>query len=127
MKPMTVVEFISRKNTILREITGVTLVPADQILEVESKPLSSEKTSDAGICPYCVIYVGNRCIDCPMYKANNGCLNSDEEDTGTYKQVIIALNTRIAAVPEIQSLVREFNQQFTKEIFNGTHNSRDLP
>ena len=36
---MKVTEFIRRKNEILFDLTGVTLVPEDQIEEVEAKPL----------------------------------------------------------------------------------------
>lgn len=50
---MTVTEYIHKKNAIIKEFTGKTLVPNDQIMECEQVPLSMDTDSIA--CPYCAI------------------------------------------------------------------------
>jgi hypothetical protein len=115
---MKVTEFIRRKNAILFDITGITLVPEDQIEEVEAKPLTKNWTN-GGLCPYCRLY--NQlddivdCSQCIMSKRGNECngINS------TYKQIIKALSDNymlisFERIPKVKALISEYNKQFIK-------------
>ena len=116
---MKVTEFIRRKNEILFDLTGVTLVPEDQIEEVEAKPLHGN-WSNGGLCPYCRVYeqLADGLVDCSqciMSKRGNECNGFNS----TYRQMTTALHDNgISAaykrIPEIMALAREYNEQFVK-------------
>ena len=71
MKDMTVVEFLRKKNEIIKKHTGLILVPEAQIVEVAKVPLSMNE--DINACPYCKIWFSEDCIGCPMAANNNDC------------------------------------------------------
>lgn len=99
---MTTVEFINKKNKILFDLTGIMLVPEDQIQECEQKELFS--CNDVYCCPYCQVYYNYNCKGCPMHKAGNGC-----EDGSTYDQVFYRLDASICSIREIKELVEQYN------------------
>lgn len=111
--PMTTVEYLRRKNKILKELTGITLVPESQIVAVPKLKLKEDY--DGGICPYCIAfdlssyaYAWNKCKLCPMSLQDNGCYNV----LSTYNQVRQKLPEDICDIPAIQELVKEYNSQF---------------
>ena len=114
---MTTLEYMEKKNEIIYKLTGVTLIPKDQLIEVEAKPLSTG--GDDECCPYCVIYRTEHdftdCYNCPMSKANNEC---DLDDGSTYDQVLRKLDPSLDGIHEIIeiiALVEEFNKQFEEK------------
>ena len=73
---MTTKEFIIKKNKIVKKVTGITLVPEEQIVDTPIVYLENKSRSDkldADICPYCTTF--KNCIDCPMDTADNHCGN----------------------------------------------------
>lgn len=114
---MTVIDYINRKNEIIKRITGLTLVPEEQIQEVPVLELKPENENDADICPYCLYYKKEQddfdtsCGECPMELHDNQCY----ELGSTYIEVSNKLNyvykdtTFIGDIPEIQALVKQFN------------------
>ena len=113
---MTELEYMKEKNRILFEYTGKILVPKSQLVDVKiTEPLSYENDSEA--CPYCHLYYGATCLDCPMHKAGNRCDDSDNKYR-TYKIVSGILHSKhymdIYQVPEIRSLVDKFNEEFVR-------------
>ena len=116
---MKITEFIRRKNAILFDITGITLVPEDQIEEVETKPLSNS-WPNGELCPYCKMYAqpGDYNIDCSQCIMSKRC-NECNNPASTYQQVVYALKSagmviRFNAIPEIMALTSEYNEQFIK-------------
>ncbi|MFA7029976.1 MAG: hypothetical protein WC179_06885 [Candidatus Cloacimonadaceae bacterium] len=75
---MTVIEYMKRKNEILKEYIGIDfdLIPENQLAECEKIRLYD---TSMGSCPYCLVYADNDCIECPMANAGNNC--SDEKST----------------------------------------------
>ena len=109
-KPMSTLTYMKKKNKILKKLTGITLIPKDQLVSLEATYLSIE--SDSAICPHCIAYGKYNCKDCPMAIAGNKC--SIDEDN-TYDQIIDALPSNyynIYQVPAIKKLVKKFNKQF---------------
>lgn len=103
MKPTT---FTHKKNQILFDLTGIILVPEDQIEDCEVKELFSD--SDDLCCPYCRVYLANNCVNCPMAVAGNRC---SMHTSSTYYQIINVVHPKIIAeIPKIIDLVNEYNQ-----------------
>ena len=109
---MTATDYIKEKNKIIEKYTGITLVPEDQIEEVDQGPLSM--ASDMNACPYCLLWFGtpNHCNGCPMFKAGNCC----SDDDSTYHQVTDALcpdgivgNKEIKG--ELSLLIERYNEE----------------
>ena len=117
---MTVVEYIRRKNDILKRATGLVLVPEDQIKEVKTHELTPLKYLGAHNCPYCKEYLipNSGCTGCPMYESSNPCLSTDVIEMGVYstyiecegafKKVIIK-NPKYGE--ELYNLTLEFNKE----------------
>ena len=123
MKAMTTLKFMKKKNKILKKITGITLIPKDQLVEVEAKPLTLGRPES--ICPYCILFIKSyECEDCPMAIKNNRC--SDQRNTDSYEQMVYhyglakKLDDSLIAdfwkLPKLVKLVRKFNKQFEGEI-----------
>lgn len=119
---MKVTNFIKEKNAIVCKLTGITLVPEDQIKKVPKCELSFK--NDASACPYYHAYwfrnPGDNCEGCPMYEAENGC-NTDSSDEHTYHQLddwvyentsYISLYAWYQSVPELVDLHARYNKQF---------------
>ena len=71
---MTPIEYMHQKNALVKRVTGHTLIPEDQIVDVKVVELMpSEVLSDIN-CPYCRVYRGIiDCTGCPMDEAHNNC------------------------------------------------------
>jgi len=73
---MTSLEYMQKKNKLVKRVTGKVLIPNDQLKNVrysrEFKPSISLKDIN---CPYCVFY--DSCSDCPMSRAGNNCNSID--------------------------------------------------
>jgi len=119
---MKVTKFIKQKNTIIHKLTGITLVPEEQIKKVPKRKLTFN--NDATACPYCHIYYLSdeniECTGCPMYKAENGC-NTDRCDNHTYHQLdqwvlentaYYDLSKWYQSIPEMVELYEKYNRQF---------------
>jgi len=119
---MTVTEFIKRKNEIVKRVTGLTLVPDDQIEECEQIKLQqsvSFKTLGAGICPYCMVYNKDEsciCNDCPMNKANNDC----SEINSTWREINPVWRNKATEsdMKELEELVKQYNKELKDENTN---------
>ena len=116
---MTTLKYLKKKNKILKKVTGLTLVPKEQLKNVKlKKPLHiGEVFDDVSICPYCVLYMKNgSCTKCPMDKAGNSCILSPDN---TYTAVLNKLHdigySCIGSVPKIRKLVEKFNKEFEKK------------
>ena len=110
---MTVTEFMQKKNEILRDITGLTLVPEEQIVEVPKTMLNTDSTDigNGDICPYCRIFMN--CNGCPMDIAGNNC---DISDNSTYEAVATEYNSLRGTYsfyeePMIKVLVEQYNKE----------------
>jgi len=97
--PMTTIEFLKRKNKIVFDVTGVQLVPDNQLIDLPYIKLSSDFCEEedgldlslhAKICPYCETYRekpdGTKytridCTKCIMEHKGNGCFMG-ETDSG---------------------------------------------
>jgi len=126
---MTVTEYIRKKNAIIEKHLGITLVPEDQIIEVEQKPLTFD-IGDGGICPYCIAYDTafdiNACSKCIMTSKGNRC---DTEDS-TYRKVRKA-NAEIfgaewvhfshngPCADELVALAKQYNDELLAGVTNG--------
>jgi Tfp pilus tip-associated adhesin PilY1 len=116
---VTTLKYLKKKNKILKKVTGLTLVPKEQLKNVKLKePLYvGEVLDDVSICPYCVLYMkDSSCTECPMYKAGNSCVFSPNN---TYAAVLKELHDLgyecIGSVPKIRKLVEKFNKEFEKK------------
>ena len=96
---MTTLEFLKRKNEIVFAVTGVQLIPDDQLIDLPYIKLSSdyyeeedglELSLHAKICPYCETYREKPngteytridCTKCIMQIKGNGCFMG-ETDSG---------------------------------------------
>ena len=81
---MTTKEYIEKKNELVFKMTGLTLVPEDQIVDTKyiDKFAAVEYLSKFN-CPYCLAYLNKDCKDCPMFEAGKHCLSMDS----TYSKV----------------------------------------
>lgn len=78
---MTTLEFIKKKNEIIRNHCGVTLIPEAQMIDLPKVKLTMEMDREA--CPYCVMFLRNQCRECPMFLAGNDC----HEPHSTYAEM----------------------------------------
>ena len=107
---MTVAEYIHRKNAIIEEVTGKTLVPDDQIIECKQVPLAMN--DDSTTCPYCAIYAipNESCKGCPMFEIEN---------CPTYYSIIMHINGSLVAHPvigdKLEELINEYNSELKYE------------
>ena len=113
---MSVVEYLTRKNKMIEELCGVTLVPEGQIVEIEKRPLSMENDGEA--CPYCQIYysydpMNNKvnCTGCPMYMQGNGCnFYESNSSWGRVRSKIGVITDNDTIEPQLFSLIEEYNE-----------------
>jgi hypothetical protein len=112
---MKIIDYITKKNSIIEKYCGVTLIPANQMVDIpEKKKLFMD--ADKYACPYCVAYSANQCKGCPMFEAGNDC----HLPTSTYNQMCLAIDdldmthSNAPWYEELCDLVNEFNQQFKK-------------
>lgn len=102
------------------DLTGIILVPEDQMLEVTQFPLSMDSVYT--VCPYCIAfwykhrYDENRtgCEECPLYKAGNGCNNI----VSSYNKAARILSNRGMSmleghekVDELKALIEQYNKE----------------
>lgn len=86
---MTALDYLKKKNELVRRVTGKTLIPEYQLVEHE---LTKEELAgfrpNFGLsvdnCTYCIMYIvgRNSCKNCPMYRAGNHCA----EEKSTYEK-----------------------------------------
>ena len=117
---MSVVEFLKRKNEIVKAVTGVILVPEDQIMDIpedERTPLDlNDDLSEYDFlgteyCPYCALYFDNDCEGCPMYEAGNRCIEGIY-NTWTKANDIWMEKSTEKDWKKLRDLVAEYNKQF---------------
>ena len=114
---MTVTNYIRQKNALVHAVTGLTLVPEEQIKDVTALPLNSKMFSrlTSGSCPYCTVYE-SECTGCPIEEADNACIlpNEDTNTNSTWYKADLAWQTN--ATPKdhkaLADLVAKFNEQF---------------
>ena len=119
---MSVVEFMKRKNEIVKAVTGVILVPEDQIVDIpeDKRVLLAQKKKydlfeyhflNADYCPYCALYINNECKGCPMYEAGNRC-DQGKYNTWTKANKIWTEISTKKDWKKLRDLVAEYNKQF---------------
>jgi hypothetical protein len=110
---MSVKEFIKKKNKIIYDEFGITLVPEDQIEECPKHKLDTYSAIRA--CPYCVVYVNDRCVDCPMYKAGNECNSVVSTWSNFHLKLGMNLIEFYESNKKIQKLYAKYNKQFKEK------------
>lgn len=110
--PMSVSKFLKRKNEILKEYTGLTLIPENQIKDIEPMKLSASLNTSC--CPYCQVYLIEyddiACENCPMGKAGNECSSMNSTWFKVSDKLVDKHHLAVSRVPEIIALVDEYNK-----------------
>ncbi len=112
---MTTKDFLIKKNKIVFEVTGVVLVPLDQIEEVEFRELESFFTTTlcGDICPYCLIYYSQmgalRCSGCPMAKKGNLCRTGGS--TWKRASTLWSEKSKLKDHAKLNKLIRKYNKE----------------
>ena len=108
---MTVIDYITKKNAILKAHTGMVLVPEELIVEVRATRLTTGDDVDSNACPYCNIHDDFDCKGCPMDSAGNNCNIPDS----TWQNFVEAKGFITANyqpwAKELADLVDEFNSE----------------
>ena len=109
-KPMSTKKFLKLKNKLVKRVTGVTLVPKDQIVKTPRIELfaSNYDALYANVCPYCQLYKMYNCYQCPMAEAGNECGNMDSS-WRKVNQLWIDKATKLDQL-ELQELVEKYNK-----------------
>ncbi len=107
---MSVKEFIKKKNKIIYDELGVTLVPEDQIEECPKHKLVTYSATRA--CPYCVVYFNDYCVACPMYKADNECKSIGSTWSRFHLKLDISPTEFYNSNKKLQKLYDDYNKQF---------------
>lgn len=110
---MTVVEYLHRNNALALKYFGVTIVPEDQIVEVEKRKLSAGWSTRS--CPYCLVYLcesSDGCKACPMTLAGNRCFDRNSTWNVFSNSLFVkeATNNMEAYYKELEQLIDEFNE-----------------
>jgi hypothetical protein len=114
-------EYIEEKNRIVKEATGLVLVPEDQIVDIPVSAVGEMSViGDMSCCPYCQVY--SCCQECPMGVVGNYCERSNENST--YLHVVRALPLPKGSVrtltrclrKELGELVDRYNSELDAEI-----------
>jgi hypothetical protein len=116
---MTSKQYLEAKNEIVKRVTGVTLIPEDQIIEhkfVELFPVYPKELYGE-ICTYCQTYDVKEtyCEECPMSTAGNIC--EDNTDSTWHKANLewIKLATEYDK-EELENLAVQYNDEQGKKI-----------
>ena len=116
---MTVIEYMKRKNEILKEYMGIDfdLVPENQLAECKKVRLYD---TSLGSCPYCRVYENNECIGCPMANAGNEC--TDEKSTWSIYnnfcyivEIYPHSNIRSPAYKPMVELIKQYNKELEED------------
>jgi hypothetical protein len=118
---MTDTEFFKKKNKIVKRVTGVVLIPDDQIVETGMEQVELEigkfdlNALGGGICPYCIYFYKDwcKCCECPMALAGNKCNNDNNSSWRKAKSRWVKKAT--TTEEDIQEL-RELCEQYNKEL-----------
>ena len=110
---MTTTDFLIKKNKIVFEVTGVGLVPLDQIEEVEFRKLEhySPVVLCGNICPYCHIYGFEilQCSGCPMVEKGNPC--GTEDSTWQRASTLWSEKSKWRDRKKLSNLIEEYNKE----------------
>ena len=107
--------FIKKKNKIVKKVTGITLVPEDQIID-EPKVMLGYFTSfylDSSVCPYCVSRrkdnINIDCTTCPMSLAGNKC-EANENSTWNEANTIWGREAKKKDIKKLSKLIKKYNK-----------------
>jgi hypothetical protein len=108
---MTSKEFLEKKNELVKRVTGLVLVPEDQLEEHPFVKLDTRETGAtlmSGICTYCRTY--DNCNECLMAIADNRCGNISRS---TWWEANYAWETKAtdADRTELMELVNKYNEE----------------
>ena len=120
---MSVVEFLRRKNEIVKEVTGTIIVPENQIKEIpedKREPLgycnvediSEYKALASKLCPYCLAYLDSNCEGCPMLEAGNYCNEEGGRSTWWVADDLWVEKATEKDWEKLRDLVVEYDKQF---------------
>lgn len=117
---MTLIEFFSRKNEIVHKETGLTLIPQDQIIDINPQKIGRlHITNDSGCSPYCIFNViyddgFEDCSQCPLEQAGNGCGDKNSSYQRVFHHLIMQ-GRRIHELSAIQDLIEQWNHDLDQE------------
>lgn len=110
---MTTEEYIRAKNKIIYDATGLTLVPEEQIVDIDTKLVGKlSMGDDMKACPYCKVYLHKytleNCKKCPMSIANNTCIAIES----TYRKITKS-NPSIIEIDKdrLSDLIDKYNEE----------------
>lgn len=113
---MKVKKFLKKKNKIIKKVTGMDLIPKDQIKKTPFKHLSFYTNFDinvlsAAICPYCISYQKyTDCSGCPMSDAGNKCITNPESTWHKSKDIWIEKATK-KDKKKLKKLCNQYNKE----------------
>ena len=122
---MTSKQFLIEKNKIVFDVTGLVLIPDDQIIEHPFVRLLELELDEMGlttqICTYCMTYLDNKnddgsddyepCEECPMFEAENYCSSDDYDSTWFLASVSWDEKATISDHQKLQDLVIKYNKE----------------
>ena len=115
---MTVVEFLREKNKIIKDVTGLTLIPESQIQEVPKHKLSEyimySKLLGDDICPYCLVF--EECKDCPMNIAGNKCDYYNCNSTWGKTSIEWRSLAKEEDILKLNALVKQYNKEIDNKV-----------
>lgn len=119
---MTTKEFIQKKNRIVKDATGVLLVPENQIIDEPRVQLMECGVSalHGGLCPYCCLRKENiepgmtriSCETCPMALANNKCEYNVKKSTWDRANDIWEKEATAKDKQDLLNLIKEYNKEY---------------
>jgi len=115
---MTSKQFLKRKNKLVKKVTGITLIPKDQIIKHPFVELEEDLAIlfklPAVCCTYCQLYREDNCKKCPMAKANNKCRTLEDDsndDTWSKANAIWTEVSTIKNMKKLFNLVKQYNKE----------------
>lgn len=120
---MTTATYLAAKNALVLAVTGLILIPEDQIVDI--KPAKLDVCLDQGLndfdmlssetCPYCAEYSYGSflsCDDCPMALAGNECAGTAGIDTWSKANSAWQERSTEKDWQALKDLAMEYNKQF---------------
>ena len=110
--------FLRKKNKIVKAVTGLTLVPENQIVDEEPVRLDTynddTRNLHSGLSPYCISrteYIISDCSTCPMHLAGNNC-KTEYNSTWEQNQIKWIQLSTTEDQNKLLKLVKKYNKQF---------------
>ena len=123
---MSNINYLTRKNALVFKVTGLTLIPENQIKDItpvkldvwESQELSNFDMLASDTCTYCAAYnygKDSSCENCPMSIAGNECAATDSSDTWSKANDAWTDKATEEDHQALKDLALEYNKQFKED------------